>query len=158
MITNILIFSVFHTQSRQWATYVSRFVCLFIFVIILSIFFIRLKKIFQDPQPFEPSNGIINLEFCRRGSMSWQTDMLFHKPIGTENCLQLSVYTHDIKPNVLKPVMVWIHGGAFIFGSVAKEYYNPELLLRKDIVFIAMNYRLGALGKLYFIINRNIDF
>lgn len=79
--------------------------------------------------------------------MASQADLLIHKPIGTENCLHLSVYTHDIKPRVLKPVMVWIHGGAFIVGGKAKEYYNPEFLLRKDIVLIAMNYRLGAFGK-----------
>lgn len=82
--------------------------------------------------------------------MPWQADLLTHLAVGTENCLQLSVYTHDIEPSRLKPVMVWIHGGAFIFGSVAKEYFNPELLLRKDIVLIAMNYRLGAFGKAIF--------
>lgn len=81
--------------------------------------------------------------------MAWQADLLIHKAIGTENCLHLSVYTHDIEPSVLKPVMVWIHGGAFIVGCKAKEYFNPEFLLRKDIVLIAMNYRLGAFGEQY---------
>lgn len=42
--------------------------------------------------------------------MAWQADLLFHIAMGTENCLHLSVYTLDIKPPVLKPVMVWIHG------------------------------------------------
>lgn len=43
--------------------------------------------------------------------------------------------------------MVWIHGGAFLLGSNSKDFYNPEFLLRKDIVLIAINYRLGAFGK-----------
>lgn len=44
--------------------------------------------------------------------------------------------------------MVWIHGGAFILGSNSKDFYNPEFLLRKDIILIAVNYRLGAFGKI----------
>lgn len=80
--------------------------------------------------------------------MAWQADLLAQLPMGTENCLQLSVYTHDVAPSQLKPVIVWIHGGGFILGSVRKEHFNPEFLLRKDIVLIAMNYRLGAFGKI----------
>lgn len=49
------------------------------------------------------------------------------------------------------PVMVWIHGGAFILGSNSKDFYNPEFLLRKDVVVIAINYRLGCFGKIHFI-------
>lgn len=45
--------------------------------------------------------------------------------------------------------MVWIHGGAFILGSNSKDFYNPEFLLRKDIILIAVNYRLGAFGKIF---------
>lgn len=44
--------------------------------------------------------------------------------------------------------MVWIHGGAFILGSNSKDFYNPEFLLRKDVVLIAINYRLGCFGKI----------
>lgn len=80
--------------------------------------------------------------------MAYQKDLVSHKTTGNENCLHLSVYTTDIKPDKLKPVMVWIHGGAFILGSNSKDYYNPEYLLRKDVVVITVNYRLGAFGKL----------
>lgn len=97
------------------------------------------------------------MKFGRRGSMAWQTDLLINLPMGTEDCLHLSVYTRDIKPNVLKPVMVWIHGGAFAFGSNSKEFFGPEFLLREDIVLIAMNYRLGAFGKYYNNINTHTE-
>lgn len=43
--------------------------------------------------------------------------------------------------------MVWIHGGAFLRGSSNENWYGPDYLLQKDIVFISFNYRLGALGK-----------
>lgn len=87
------------------------------------------------------------MKFGRRGSQACQSELITQRSIGTEDCLHLSVYTHDIKPKTLKPVMVWIHGGAFIFGSNSKDFYNPEFLMRSDIVLIAINYRLGAFGK-----------
>ncbi|KAJ8951039.1 hypothetical protein NQ314_007739 [Rhamnusium bicolor] len=46
----------------------------------------------------------------------------------------------------LKPVMVWIHGGAFVSGSNSSAMYGPEFLLTEDIVLVSINYRLGALG------------
>lgn len=66
--------------------------------------------------------------------------------IGNEDCLHLSAFTRDINPAILKPVMVWLHGGGFINGSNAKEMYNPEYLLRHDIVLFSVNFRLGAFG------------
>jgi len=45
--------------------------------------------------------------------------------------------------------MVWIHGGAFMRGTSGGEFYNPEYLLSKNIVFISMNYRLGVFGKYF---------
>lgn len=79
--------------------------------------------------------------------MACQTDVVSQRQVGAENCLHLSVFTREIKPDVLKPVMVWIHGGAFILGSNSKDIYNPEFLLRNDVVVITINYRLGAIGK-----------
>lgn len=86
-------------------------------------------------------------EFVNGGSQAWQKDMVFKRCAGNENCLHLNIYTKDMEPKTLKPVMVWIHGGAFILGSNTKDIYNPELLLRKDIVLVVINYRLGAFGK-----------
>lgn len=60
----------------------------------------------QDPQPFEPSTEIINQQYHRSGSSACQVDLVSQRPIGNENCLHLSVYTRDIKPDSLKPVMV----------------------------------------------------
>lgn len=46
--------------------------------------------------------------------------------------------------------MVWIYGGGFMTGSVNGEdemtYYGPGYFLDKDIVLVAINYRLAALG------------
>merc|ERR1712038_1895546 len=47
----------------------------------------------------------------------------------------------------LKPVLLWIHGGAFTEGS-ANDLTDPEYLLDEDVVFVSIHYRLGLLGLL----------
>lgn len=59
-----------------------------------------------------------------------------------EDCLNLSVYTNDTQGK--KPVMVYIHGGAFWDGCAAE--YPPNFLLEKDVVLVVPQYRLGPLG------------
>lgn len=74
--------------------------------------------------------------------------------VGNENCLVLNVYTPSLSEpsslEPLKPVMVWIHGGAFVWGSGNTELYGPEYLLTEDIVLVTINYRIGLLGFLRF--------
>ena len=43
------------------------------------------------------------------------------------------------------PVMVWIHGGALVWGSGGDEYSGEELT-KKGVVLVTINYRLGPLG------------
>ena len=62
--------------------------------------------------------------------------------LGSEDCLYLNVYTKDVTAK--KPVLVYIHGGSFIFGSPKK--LTPEYLLEEDIVLVTVQYRLGPLG------------
>nr|CAD7395826.1 unnamed protein product [Timema cristinae] len=47
----------------------------------------------------------------------------------------------------LKPVMVWIHGGGFEMGSGDSSSYGPDYFLAQDVVFVTINYRLGALAE-----------
>ena len=61
-----------------------------------------------------------------------------------EDCLVLNIYAPD-PPRTGLPVMVWIHGGAFILGSGAM--FDGSALARKyKLVVVIINYRLGALG------------
>lgn len=47
----------------------------------------------------------------------------------------------------LLPVMVYIHGGAFVFGSSHFNGLNPELFIEENVVFVDFNYRLGIFGR-----------
>jgi carboxylesterase type B len=45
---------------------------------------------------------------------------------------------------------VWIYGGGYSLGSATLDLYNPEQYVERDLVFVAMQYRLGSHGFLYF--------
>ena len=65
---------------------------------------------------------------------------------GQEDCLYLNIYTpNPADTEDLKPVLLWIHGGAFTQGD-ANSLTNPEYLLDEDVVFVSIHYRLGLLG------------
>lgn len=68
---------------------------------------------------------------------------------GNEDCLYLNIWspgTDDRK----RPVMVWIHGGAFIIGSGSQpDYDGAGFASQGDVVVVTLNYRLGLLGFLY---------
>ena len=66
--------------------------------------------------------------------------------IGNEDCLYLNVYTKSLNVHRHLPVMVWVHGGGFINGSGDYFLYGPHHFLRKDVVIVTFNYRLGVLG------------
>jgi len=64
----------------------------------------------------------------------------------SEDCLFLNVWTPGLDRR-RRPVMVWIHGGAFSIGSSSQGIYDGSPLARRgDVVVVTINYRLGPLG------------
>ena len=63
-----------------------------------------------------------------------------------EDCLYLNVFSPRAERSDRLPVMVWIHGGALIFGGGALPIYDGAALARRGVVVVTINYRLGALG------------
>ncbi|HEY6352188.1 MAG TPA: carboxylesterase family protein [Candidatus Angelobacter sp.] len=64
----------------------------------------------------------------------------------SEDCLYLNVWTTAKSAKDRLPVMVWIHGGGFTRGSGTGTAYDGEILARKGVVLVTMNYRLGVFG------------
>jgi para-nitrobenzyl esterase len=63
-----------------------------------------------------------------------------------EDCLTLTIET-PAADSGRRPVMVWLHGGAFTTGAGSLDWYDGADLTRTgDIVFVGVNYRIGALG------------
>jgi para-nitrobenzyl esterase len=69
----------------------------------------------------------------------------YSKPMG-EDCLTLTIWT-PAADAARRPVLVWLHGGAWQNGAGSLEWYSGAPLAgRGDIVVVGVNYRLGALG------------
>lgn len=63
----------------------------------------------------------------------------------SEDCLYLNVWTPGCDSEK-RPVMVWIHGGAFAIGAGSQSTYDGRHLAARDVVVVTINYRLGAFG------------
>ncbi|WP_217705082.1 carboxylesterase family protein [Peristeroidobacter soli] len=66
----------------------------------------------------------------------------------TEDCLRLSVTApDDIASGEKRPVMVWIHGGSYVFGAGDAAIYDARALVEEQgVVVVSVTYRLGLLG------------
>lgn len=64
----------------------------------------------------------------------------------SEDCLYLNVRTGNVSGGEKKAVMVWIHGGGHQFGSGDTSFYQANGLVKKDVVLVTINYRLGVFG------------
>jgi para-nitrobenzyl esterase len=65
-----------------------------------------------------------------------------------EDCLTLHVWTPGLD-NAKRPVMVWLHGGAFSYGSAnSPRYDSTNLAHHNDVVVFAVNHRLNIFGHL----------
>ncbi|HXI73782.1 MAG TPA: carboxylesterase/lipase family protein [Verrucomicrobiae bacterium] len=65
----------------------------------------------------------------------------------SEDCLFINVWRPSrASPGAKLPVMVWIHGGAFVFGSGALPDSSSVQFAKQGIILVAFNYRLGRLG------------
>jgi para-nitrobenzyl esterase len=103
------------------------------------------------PQPVKPWEGVRQAKTV--GAMAPQNplletgiDALKIEGPQDEDCLSLNIFTPGLD-NARRPVMVWIHGGAFIIGAGSQSIFMEGTLAKRgDVVFVSINYRLGALG------------
>jgi para-nitrobenzyl esterase len=102
----------------------------------------------QPPQPAEKWHGVkLARDFgphCLQSDT--YSDMIFHDPGPSEDCLTLNVWSPaNAKPGTL-PVMVWIYGGGDLAGSTSEARQDGQFLAHRNVVVVSMNYRLGIFG------------
>ena len=69
----------------------------------------------------------------------------------SEDCLHLNIWTPALKDGKKRPVMFYIHGGAFANGTANAELYDGTRLARHgDVVVVTVNHRLNSFGYAYF--------
>jgi para-nitrobenzyl esterase len=67
-----------------------------------------------------------------------------------EDCLALNVFTPAGNEGRRRPVMMWIHGGGYTYGSGGSLGYDGSNLARAgDVVVVCINHRLNVVGHLY---------
>lgn len=68
----------------------------------------------------------------------------------SEDCLFLNVWAPGVDPGARRPVMFYVHGGAYSHGSGSGPLYDGSALARRgDVVVVTVNHRLNAFGYLY---------
>ncbi|HXK25864.1 MAG TPA: carboxylesterase family protein [Myxococcota bacterium] len=105
----------------------------------------------RPPQPPTPWRG--TRDATRFGAAQPQREDplagglgLLHGARCDEDCLTLNVFTPACDA-AARPVLVWMHGGAFIGGTACVPLYDASrLAARGDVVVVTLNYRVGALG------------
>ncbi len=107
---------------------------------------------FNAPQAKKPWDS--TLDATKFGPCAFQGYTALEEVTGklqpeSEDCLTLNIWTPAIDDEK-RPVMFWIHGGAFIMGgSRAPIFDGSALAQRGNVVIVTINYRLGAFGYLY---------
>ncbi|MGH3722641.1 MAG: carboxylesterase family protein [Mycobacterium sp.] len=105
---------------------------------------------FEPPQPVtddSPASGAICPQAPSRleGVMGRANPRLPQ----SEDCLNLAVVTPACD-DARRPVMVWLHGGAFVSGGGLQSWYDGARLCEEQgVVVVSVNYRLGAFGFLH---------
>jgi para-nitrobenzyl esterase len=104
---------------------------------------------FRPPHKLAPWDGI------REASTYGPTAMQGGNPVNetrladaamSEDCLYLNVWT-PATDNARRPVLVWLHGGAFLFSAGSQPLFNgARLAARGEVVVVTLNYRLGLFG------------
>lgn len=108
---------------------------------------------FRAPVPPASWTGIRDATQFGNGSL--QRPSPFSKILGekhvtvSEDCLYLNIWTPGADDK-RRPVMVWIHGGGFVQDFGSSPWYDGSSFAKMgDIVFVSINYRLGAFGFLH---------
>uniref|UniRef100_A0A0K8VMT6 carboxylesterase n=2 Tax=Bactrocera latifrons TaxID=174628 RepID=A0A0K8VMT6_BACLA len=99
---------------------------------------------FRAPQPFGNWSDV--LDATQSPPKPVQKNQKTGEIEGSEDCLYLNVFTKHIDAAKQMPVMVWLYGGGFQTGRAAREHHGPDYLMREDVVFVSLNYRLCSLG------------
>lgn len=109
----------------------------------------RLWRLPQEPDPWtDPLDCAEYGPVCPQPVMAGAAAIMGVPEHQDEDCLRLNVWA-PAGPGGGHPVMVWIHGGAYMIGSGSAPGNQGRTFARDGVVFVSMNYRLGAMGFLH---------
>jgi len=105
---------------------------------------------FCPPKPVKSwEDTLIAQDFGPRALQPTDSDTSNENVSYSEDCLNLNIWTPAIDGKK-REVIFWIHGGGFVTGSGSNPKTSGRVFAeRDDIVFVSINYRLGAFGFLH---------
>ncbi|KAJ2950793.1 hypothetical protein O0L34_g9058 [Tuta absoluta] len=66
---------------------------------------------------------------------------------GTLDCLHINIHVPDTASSDNRlPVMIYVFGGRFVIGTAGRYLSGPQFLVRHDVIFVSLGYRLGPYG------------
>ena len=105
----------------------------------------------KAPVDIVPDEGVYEAYYNAKsawGNGALETGSLFYLD---EDCLYLNVWKAADKSEAKKPVMVWVHGGAFEAGGTVDPMFDCRSFLKEnpDVIVVTVAYRLGVFGFLH---------
>ncbi len=105
----------------------------------------------KAPVDVVPDNGVYEAYYNAKsayGNENFEVGSMYYLD---ENCLYLNVFKSDDASDKKKPVMVWIHGGAFEAGGTIDPMFDCFNFIKEnpDVIVVTIGYRLGVMGFLH---------
>jgi len=105
----------------------------------------------KAPVDIVPDDGVYEAYYNAKssyGNVTFEVGSMYYLD---ENCLYLNVFKSDDVATQKKPVMVWIHGGAFESGGTVDPMFDCINFLKEnpDVIVVTIAYRLGVMGFLH---------
>lgn len=108
---------------------------------------------FRPPKPPEAWRGVRSAQ--RYGPSAMQSESVIMRALGDspaqidEDCLYLNIWSPGAD-HQRRPVLFWIHGGSFLYGSGSSYLYDGKFFAEQgNVVVVTINYRLGVFGFLH---------
>ena len=106
------------------------------------------ERRFKAPEYVDASDRVFEARYYGKGAYGSLSYPDCIQKLVSEDCLYLNIWVNEDDKTEKKPVMVWIHGGAYVVGSGSQIFYSGANLVQKqsDIILVNINYRLNMYG------------